>query len=47
MRKATTNNCICVRGADIGDDDYYGWLGRIVRLEYPGAPLKKDFPLPS
>ena len=44
---ATSNSGVCVRGQDqdATDDlyDFYGNLRRIVRLEYPGFPLKRTF----
>lgn len=41
--KATSNNGVCVRGADSGqcENDYYGTLDEIVELEYPGEPIKR------
>ena len=40
---STCNSGVCVGGKEQGEDfyDFYGTLRRIVRLEYPGVPLKR------
>lgn len=41
--RSTMNSGVCVKGANYGysEGDYHGRLLEVVRLEYPGLPMKK------
>lgn len=43
--RATMNSGVCIKGVNysINDSDYYGQLIEVIRLEYPGLPIKRTF----